>query len=159
MKTITGCFKTTSTAALQHETELLPIELELRKQITKYLTRIQTLPAKHPTKTWLLKAVKYWTITNSKTFLSNLEHLVKQYPNYVTGTMEEIHPYVKPPWWSLTNTTTSIANTPKDKAKEEHEKLLKDNNNPSTLFIYTDGSGIGNQRHTHPPPQYPLTIT
>ena len=77
-------------------------------------------------------------------FLSNLEHLVKQYPDYVTDTMEEIHPYVKPPWWSLTNTTTSIANTPKDKAKEEHEKLLKDNNNPSTLFIYTDGSGIGN---------------
>ena len=29
MKTITGCFRTTSTSALQHETELLPIDLEL----------------------------------------------------------------------------------------------------------------------------------
>src|SRR5437667_10668497 len=144
MKTITGCFKTTSTAALQHETELLPIELELRKQITKYLTRVQTLPTKHSTKVWLLKAVRYWTITNSKTFLSNLEHLVKQYPDYVTETMEEIHPYIKPPWWSLTNTTTHIANIPKDKAKEEHENFLKDNNTPNTLHIYTDGSGIEN---------------
>ena len=143
MKTIMGCFRTTSTAALQHETELLPIKLELRKQITKYLTRLQTLPTKHPTKTWLLKAVRYWTITNSKTFLSNLEYLVKQYPEYVTGTMEEIHPYIKPPWWSLTNTTMNIANTPKDKAKETHENTLKDNT-PSALFVYTDGSGIEN---------------
>src|SRR5579859_4074944 len=92
MKTITGCFRTTSTAALQHETELLPIGLQLCKQITKYLTRIQTLPTKHPTKAWLLKAVRYWKITNSKTFTSNLEHLVKQYPQYVAETMEEIHP-------------------------------------------------------------------
>src|SRR5579859_4482658 len=58
--------------------------------------------------------------------------------------MEEIHPYIKPPWKTLTNTTTNITNTPKDKAKEEHEKLLKDNNNPNTLHIYTDGSGTEN---------------
>ena len=30
-------------------------------------------------------------MTNSKTSLSNLEHLVKQYPDYVTEIMEEIH--------------------------------------------------------------------
>jgi hypothetical protein len=58
--------------------------------------------------------------------------------------MEEIHPYTKPPWWSLTNTTTHIANTPKDKTKEEHENFLKDNNSPNNLYIYTDGSGIEN---------------
>src|SRR5579859_1112514 len=144
MKTITGCSKTTSTEALQHETNLLPIKLELCKQITKYLTHIQTLPTKHPTKIWLLKAIRYWRITNNKPFTSNLQHLVKQYPDYVTETMEEIHPYIKPPWKTLTNTTTNITSAPKDKAKEEHEKLLKDNNNPNTLHIYTDGSGTEN---------------
>src|SRR5579859_4124618 len=77
MKTITGCFKTTSTVALQYKTELLPIELELRKQIMKYLTRIQTLPAKHPTKICFKNAVRHWQTTNSKTFSSNLEHLGK----------------------------------------------------------------------------------
>jgi ribonuclease HI len=34
---------------------------------------------------------------------------------------------------------------PKDKAKEEHQNLLKDNDTLNTLHIYTDGSGIGNQ--------------
>ena len=140
----TGCFRTTSTAALQHETELLPIELELHKQTTKYLTQVQTLPTKHPTKTWLLKAIRYWRITNNKTYLSNLEHLVKQYPEYITETMEEIYPYIRPLWWTLTNTTTHIARVPKDKAKEEHKKLLEDNNTPNTLHIYTDGSGVEN---------------
>ena len=144
MKTITGCFKTTSTAALQHETELLPIELELRKQIAKYLTRVQTLPTKHPTKTWLLKAVRHQRTTNSITFMSNLECLVKQYPGYVMETMEEIHPYVKPPWWSLTNTTTHIVSIPKDQAKEQHESSLRENDIPNVIHIYTDGSGIEN---------------
>src|SRR5579859_4870353 len=87
MKMITGCFKTTSTVALQYETELLPIELELRKQVTRYLTRIQTLPAKHPTKVCLQEAVRHWRTTNSKTFSSNLEHLVKQYPEYIAENM------------------------------------------------------------------------
>ena len=54
------------------------------------------------------------------------------------------HPYIKPPWWSLTNTTTHIATIPKDKAKEEHENFLKDNSTPNILYIYTDGSGIEN---------------
>ena len=80
---------------------------------------------------------------NSKSFLSNLEHLIKQYPDYVTETMEEIQPYMKPPWWSLTNTMTYIINIPKDKAKEEHETFLKDNT-PNALPIYIDGSGIEN---------------
>ena len=145
MKTITGCFKTTSTAALQHETELLPIELELRKQITKYLTRIQTLPKNHPTRLWLQKVIRYWRTTNSKTFISNLEYLVKRYPDYITESMEEIHPYIKPPWWTPTNITTYIANIPKEKAKEEHESSLKELiNTLNALCIYTDGSGIEN---------------
>ena len=39
---------------------------------------------------------------------------------------------------------THIARVPKDKAKEEHKKLLEDNNTPNTLHIYTDGSGVEN---------------
>src|SRR5579859_3577927 len=106
------------------------------------MTRLQTLPAKHPTKTWLRKAVRYWTTTNSTRFNSNLEYFVKKYPQYVTETMEEIHPYINPPWWSLSNTTIHIANAPKDEAKKEHEDFLEENNDPNTLHVYTDGSGI-----------------
>ena len=77
-------------------------------------------------------------------YISNLEHLVKQYSDYVTETMEEIHPYIKPPWWTLTNTTTHIANIPKDKAKEEHENFLRDNNTSNIIYIYTNESEIEN---------------
>lgn len=59
VKTITGCFRTTSTNALQHEIQLLPVELELRKYFMKYLTRIQTLPENHPTKIWLQESKRY----------------------------------------------------------------------------------------------------
>ena len=88
--------------------------------------------------------IRHRGTTNRIIYMSNLEHLVKQYPDYVTETMEEIHPYIKPPWWTLTNTTTHIANIPKDKAKEEHENFLRDNNTPNIIYIYTDGSGIEN---------------
>ena len=147
MKTITGCFRTMSTAALQHETDLLPIDLELRKQITKYLARVQTLPSKHPTKSLLLSAVLRQRRMSNGTFISNLEHLVKQYPEYTANTimMEEIEPFINPPWWTPSNLTTYIARIPKDKAKEEHEKSMRENNDPNTLIIYTDGSGIENQ--------------
>jgi hypothetical protein len=75
MRTITGCFKTTPTSTLQYETELLPIGLELRKQITK-ITRIRTLPSKHPTKKWLLKAIER-RMEGKTPHTSNLEYLVK----------------------------------------------------------------------------------
>ena len=144
MKTIMGCYKTTSTTALQHETDLLPIDLELRKQITKYLTRIQTLPTKHPTKVWLLKAINQRGAASRRHFTSNLEHLVKQYPSYVTESMEEIYPYIRPPWWFLANTTINIDKASKDEARVRHESYLKQNGAPNILHIYTDGSGIEN---------------
>jgi hypothetical protein len=72
--------------------------------------------------------------------------------------MEEIRPYIKPPWWTLTH----IANIPKDKAKMEHKNLLKNNNALNTLYVYTDGSGIKTtleQQHTHRPSQRSHTTT
>ena len=42
--------------ALQHEAELLSIELELCKQITKYLIRIQMLSMKHPMKNMAIES-------------------------------------------------------------------------------------------------------
>ena len=66
MRTITGCFRTTSTAALQHKTQLLPVELELRKQITRYVTRLQSLPADHPIKVRMQRAIRYCSMVNHK---------------------------------------------------------------------------------------------
>ena len=141
MRMITGCFRTTSTAALQHETDLLPIELELKKQVMKYLTRSQTLPAKHAIAIRLRRAM---ASASGSRFPSNLEHMIKKYPQYVITTMEVIHPHIQPPWQLRPNVTTHISRSDKEKAKEEHGKFLKQNESPHTLNIYTDGSGIDN---------------
>ena len=148
MKTITEYIKIISITTLQYEIKLLSIEFELCKQITKYLIYIQTFSMKYPIKTWLLKAIRYRGIINRIIHMSNLEYLVKQYPDYITEIMEEIHSYIKSSWWTLINTTTHIINIPKDKAKEEYVNFLRHNNTSNILNIYTDGSGIENHIET-----------
>jgi hypothetical protein len=53
MRAITGCFRTTSTAALENETSLQPPKLRLREKILKTITRMQTLPPEHPLHRWI----------------------------------------------------------------------------------------------------------
>jgi hypothetical protein len=48
MRAITGCFRTTPTAALEYETGLPPAGLRLERKILQSLTRMQTLPENHP---------------------------------------------------------------------------------------------------------------
>jgi len=139
MKTITGAFRTTPTAALQYETGLLPPELRLQHKILRSFTRMQTLPTSHPLQAWIQKArnVQY----NSKQrYISNLENLAIKYSTQ-TAPVETIHPYIRPPWYSP-KITPHIEPT-KEKAKEHHDKQLpKLRREPSTICFYTDGSGI-----------------
>jgi ribonuclease HI len=59
----------------------------------------------------------------------------------ISGTkMEEIRPFVRPPWWT-TPVRIHIENSKKD-AKTRHDNALHDQD---TLCIYTDGSGIDGQ--------------
>ena len=53
MKTMMGCFHTTSTDALQNETSLLPPHLRLREKVLKSVTRMLTLPPQHPLHQWI----------------------------------------------------------------------------------------------------------
>ena len=72
-----------------------------------------------------------------------MEHWIRLYPEYITDSIEEIKAYIKPPWWTPTNLTININNAPQDKAKEQHEGTFREQaNDPNTLCIYTDGSGI-----------------
>jgi hypothetical protein len=48
MKTMMGCFHTTSTDSLQNETGLLPPRLHLCEKVLKSVTRMLTLPPQHP---------------------------------------------------------------------------------------------------------------
>src|SRR5271169_797062 len=132
LKAILGCFRTTPTAALERETALAPPHLRLQSKILRTLTRMQTLPEQHPTKICVERAAK----SNSKTFVSNLEYLLRVFPDYTEPT-EIILPYVRPPWWNPTH-QISIG-TDKDAAKKSHDETTHGSN---TIRIYTDGSGI-----------------
>jgi len=136
MRTITGCFRTTPTAALEAETALPPPQFRLRNKILRSVTRMRTLPANHPVQQCIKRAKSKGT----PAYLSNLENIIKQFPEYMQDTMEEIHPYIRPPWWTL-EAEIHIDGS-KDEAEKHHNRAGSNAMNDSTILIYTDGSGI-----------------
>jgi hypothetical protein len=75
----------------------------------------------HPTKICVERAAK----SNSKTFnISNLEYLLRVFPNYTEPT-EIIFPYARPPpWWNPTHQIR--IGTDKDAAKKSHDETIHD---------------------------------
>ena len=135
MKAITGCYKTTATAAMEIETGLQPSWLRLQTKTLQAITRMQTLSKKHPLHEWLASAMRTRTAQNPHQ--TNLENVLQQFP-LMTENIETIEPYIRPPWW--TPKVEIKIDTTKDKAKDQHYKILHENSTAPT--IYTDGSGI-----------------
>jgi len=148
MNAMLSTFRTTPTHILQHESETIPVHLSLENQILKSLTRMQTTPDSHPIQMWIRRAqYRHPAASGRQAFPSNLEHLVKRYPQF-SGTdatlpkLETIYPFIVPPWWEKPY-RTSIAATSKEQAAELHLHAAENNaNNPNLLDVYTDGSGI-----------------
>src|SRR5216117_1757163 len=91
----------------------------------------------HPIHTWITQALR----DGNRPYITNLENLIKHFPEYIQPNMEHIDTYIRPPWWKLP-AITSISGLNKDKAAEEHERKLRQI--PAhDLIIYTDGSGYG----------------
>src|SRR5271154_6836502 len=63
-------------------------------------------PSKAPSENLPQRSGKTLANDKQQNLLTNLEHLVKQYPEYIAENMEEIHPYIKPPWWTLRQHTS-----------------------------------------------------
>jgi len=138
MKAITGCFKTTPTEALEFETALPPPELRLQKKVLRTFTRMLTLPEKHPLTKWMQRAI---TNRSPTKFISNLENIVARFPEQTATAIEKIFPYIRPPWW-IPQIDIHIDST-KEKAKKHHTASRnKNESDPNTICIYTDGSGI-----------------
>ena len=139
MKAIIGCFKTAPTAALEIETGLQPTWLRLQSKVLCATTRMQTLSSKHPLQAWLAEAMR--TRTACTRHQSNLENILQQFP-YMTESIETIEPYIRPPWW--TSKLNINVRPTKTEAKNLHDKM-QENTSPTTVSIYTDGSGIANK--------------
>jgi hypothetical protein len=98
MKTNLGCFRTTSTDALQNETTLLPPDLRILEKILKSATRMLTAPPAHPMHPWIQRACRLEI--QSQPFQSNLVNISKHFPACLQP-VETIIPFIRPPWWSL----------------------------------------------------------
>src|SRR5204863_22924 len=96
---------------------------------------MQTLLEKHPLHEWLASAMRTRTAQNPHQ--TNLENVLQQFP-LMTENIETIEPYIRPPWW--TPKVEIKIDTTKDKAKDQHYKILHENSTAPT--IYTDGSGF-----------------
>ena len=138
MRAITGCFRTTAIAAMEHETTLLSPQWRLTSKVLRSATRMGTATANHPIHQWITRAVK----CGGPPYMSNLENLAKHYSEYIRLELECIDPYVRPPWWGLKATTT-IAPVDKKEAAKSHEQRLRQIS-AQDLIIYTDGSGHNN---------------
>src|SRR5437667_7435092 len=137
MRAITGCFHTTAITAMEHETELLSPQWHLTSKILRTVTRMISTAKNHPIQVWITRALT----EEHRSYITNLENLIKHFPEHIQPNMEHIETYIRPPWWKLA-TITSISASNKDKAAEEHKRRLRQIP-AQDLIIYTDGSGHG----------------
>ena len=135
MRAITGCFRTTAIAAMEHETGLLPPQWRLTSKILRTITRMKTTATNHPIHAWITKALRH----GGPPHMSNLGNLIKHYPEYLQQNLEHIAAYIRPPWWEPT-VITIISKANKDEAAKAHQQRLH-RIPKQDLIIYTDGSG------------------
>ena len=136
MKAVLGSFRTTATTALEVESGLMPAHLRLQSRILCAYTRFATLPQNNPVNPILMTAAA----SRSQIFISPLKYLTRTFPDYSPSMMETIQPYIYPPWWTPIARIDISSN--KKEAKKRHDETLQD---PNTISIYTDGSGIDGQ--------------
>ena len=115
MRAITGCFRTTAIAAMEHETALLPPQWRLTNKILQTLTRMMTAASNHPIHNWIKQALR----NGGPPYMSNLGNLIKHYPELIQPGMEHIATYIRPPWWKI-SAITEISSDSKEEAAKAH---------------------------------------
>ena len=139
MRAITGCFRTTAITAMEHETALLSPQWRLTDKILRTITRMMTTAINHPIHTWITQALK----DGNRPYISNLENLIKHYPEYIQPGMEHITAYIRPPWWKSSSHHSNLRLNKEEAAKDHQQRLQQIP--AQDLIIYTDGSGHGGQ--------------
>jgi hypothetical protein len=102
MKAILGCYRTTSTAAMEIESGLQPAWIRLQTKVLSAVTRMQSLPSNHPIWPWLTQGVQNVRASAKHTpHCSNLENLAREFPSFMKCTIEPVNLFTKPPWAEL----------------------------------------------------------
>jgi ribonuclease HI len=140
MKAITGCFRTTSTAALEMETDLIPTDLRLKQKVLIAATRMLTAPPTSEIAKWTRKALLTPPNAPKK---SNLQHLATKFK---LKPLESIKPWLRHPSWKPPALIT--IDVDKEAAQRSHLTITQKYGRDSNASLwYTDGSetekGIG----------------
>jgi Zn ribbon nucleic-acid-binding protein len=99
MKATFGCYRTTPTAAMKIESGLQPAWIRLQTKVLSAVTWMQSLLPNHPIWSWLTQAVQNARASAKHIpHCSNLENLAREFPSFITCTIERVNPFTKPPW-------------------------------------------------------------
>lgn len=124
---ITGAFRTTARAAVNVEAHLLPPLQQLEQTAIEATMRIRTTP--------LYEEMASSEDNNmAQSPLNQFSSILERKYNLQLDRLEKRQPYIVLPWWIPP--FIRIAETP-ELAVKEHDAT-----EPTTLAIYTDGSGI-----------------
>ena len=134
-RAICGAFKATSTAALDVEAFLLPIERQIEKHNAETLGRtsscqsiqsvVDTRQPDHPR-------------TRRNGYISplrNIRRKVEDQGYEDVGAQEQVPPFVTPPWWQGPRIYIDNA----DQARSQHEGMK---HRTDVISVYTDGSSV-----------------
>ena len=113
MKAISDCFRIILTVAFEIETTLASSETWLWDKILRSITRMQSLSSQHSVTTWIQQAHRNEGDLPQQ---SNLENLIKHYPQYMQKNIKIIHDTIIHPI-SMMNIIN--ANTHRQKQKRD----------------------------------------
>ena len=108
MKAITGCYRTTPTAAMEREAGLPPPWLRLQTKALAAAARMKSLAPNHPINPLIKRSLQVATTSKRPVHCSVLENLAKEFPNYMTKNIERSIPHNRgPPWLQEAQTSRS----------------------------------------------------
>lgn len=97
------------TTAMEIESGLQPAWIRLQTKALSAVTRMQSLSPNHPIQIWFTQSIRdVRTAAKSIPHCSNLENLAREFPEFMTGTIEQIQPFTGPdkqPTQTISNRT------------------------------------------------------
>jgi Reverse transcriptase (RNA-dependent DNA polymerase)/Endonuclease-reverse transcriptase len=123
MKATLGCYRTTSTAAMEVESAIMPVHLRLQVKTQAAVVRFQSLSRKHPIQRWLARARKKVLSGTKIRHLSNLENMLAEFP-LTSETVQTKEPFQQAPWTcNQSQDSDKNHNLP---SKEDQKKQIKE---------------------------------
>lgn len=130
-------FKIAPIIPLEVEAAIPPVPLRLEQAQRKYALRVSKLGESHPIRQALTRINLGGREGPPTTRLENIKAILTSYP----PGLEEIDPFLYPPWYGDTPYTTRISILDKKLEGQQHEHRILDAP-PNLIALYSDASVI-----------------